>query len=99
MKSKSAIVSKVYPISAIIDEGMVVLQNYMKLEEVTPGPCGETYQMSHDANQAINIKAEAASDIEEEEEPVPITFPEIKAEPEVSCMCLSECSLLGRYHI
>ncbi|PNF36589.1 hypothetical protein B7P43_G14993 [Cryptotermes secundus] len=35
----------------------------------------------------MNVKAEAVSDAEEEEDPVPITFPEIKAEPEVSCMC------------
>jgi hypothetical protein len=35
----------------------------------------------------MNVKAEEVSDAEEEEDPVPITFPEIKAEPEVSCMC------------
>ncbi|PNF43647.1 hypothetical protein B7P43_G18413 [Cryptotermes secundus] len=35
----------------------------------------------------MNVKAEAVSDAEEEEDPVPLTFPEIKAEPEVSCMC------------
>ncbi|PNF26785.1 hypothetical protein B7P43_G17712 [Cryptotermes secundus] len=34
----------------------------------------------------MNVKAEAVSDAEEEEA-VPITFPELKAEPEVSCMC------------
>jgi hypothetical protein len=36
----------------------------------------------------MNIKAEEVSDIEVEEDPVPITFPKIKAEPEVSCMSL-----------
>jgi hypothetical protein len=51
------------------------------------GPYGETYPASHDANQAMNIKVEAVSNAEEENDPVPITFPEIKAEPEVSCMC------------
>jgi hypothetical protein len=35
----------------------------------------------------MNVKAEDVSDAEEEEVPVAITFPEIKAEPEVSCMC------------
>jgi hypothetical protein len=57
----------------------MALQNY-----------GETFPTSHDANQAMNIKAEEVSDPEEEEEedPVPITFVEVKAEPEVSSMSL-----------
>jgi hypothetical protein len=45
------------------------------------------YPASHDASQAMNIKAEEVSDVEVEEVPVAITFPEIKAEPEVSSMC------------
>jgi hypothetical protein len=36
----------------------------------------------------MNIKVKAASDAEEEEDPVPITFPEIKADPEVSLCAL-----------
>jgi hypothetical protein len=36
----------------------------------------------------MNIKAEEVSDSEEEEGPMPITFQEIKAEPEVSSMSL-----------
>jgi hypothetical protein len=51
------------------------------------GPYGETYPTSHGANQAVKVKAEATSDAEEEDDPVPITFSEIKAEPEVSCVC------------
>jgi hypothetical protein len=35
----------------------------------------------------MNVKAEEISDAEEEEDPLALTFPEIKAEPEVSCMC------------
>jgi hypothetical protein len=42
---------------------------------------------SHDANQAMNIKVKEGSYAEEEEDSVPITFHELKAEPEVSCMC------------
>jgi hypothetical protein len=45
----------------------------------------------HDANQAMNIKAEEVSDAEEQKEegdPMSITFQEMKAEPEVSCMSL-----------
>jgi hypothetical protein len=35
----------------------------------------------------MNVQVKEGSDVEEEDDPVPITFPEIKAEPEVSCMC------------
>jgi hypothetical protein len=63
------------------------LQNYTNSENVLVGPYGESYATSHDANQAMKVKAEAVSDAEEEEDPVPMTFPEIKAEPEVSCVC------------
>jgi hypothetical protein len=51
------------------------------------GPHGETYPAPHDANQAMNIKADAASDAEEEEDPLQISVQKIKAEPEVSCVC------------
>jgi hypothetical protein len=44
---------------------------------------------SHDAYPAISIKAEVLSDAEEEEDPVPITFVGVKAEPEVSCVSVS----------
>jgi hypothetical protein len=50
-------------------------------------PHGEAYPTSHDVNHAMNVKAEAASDAEEEEDPLQILYPEIKAEPEVSCVC------------
>jgi hypothetical protein len=69
----------------------------MKAEEYVLGAYGEAYSAYHDAKQAMNIKEEELSDIEVEEGPVPITFPEIKAKPEVSCM--SACPLLSRYHI
>jgi hypothetical protein len=53
------------------------------------GPYGETSPASHDADQAINIKAEEGSDAEEEADPLQITIQEIKGEPEeVSCMFL-----------
>jgi hypothetical protein len=51
------------------------------------GPYGETYPTPDDADQVMNVKVKAFSDADEEEDPVPITFPEIKADPEVSCMC------------
>jgi hypothetical protein len=57
------------------------LQNSANSENVLVGPYVET------SVQAMNVKAEEVSDAEEEEVPVGITFPEIKVEPEVSCMC------------
>jgi hypothetical protein len=69
----------------MIDKDMMVLQNYTNSENILVGPYGETYPACHDGNQAMNIKAEEVSDAEEEADPVPITFPEVKAEPEVSC--------------
>jgi hypothetical protein len=35
----------------------------------------------------MNVKVKEGLDVEEEGDPVPISFPEIKAEPEVSFMC------------
>jgi hypothetical protein len=70
----------------MIDKDVMFLQNCTNLKKVVPGLCGETYPGSDDANQAMNIKVEEVSDLEEKEDPVPITFPKLKAEPEVSCM-------------
>ncbi|XP_023715344.1 zinc finger protein 19-like [Cryptotermes secundus] len=56
--------------------------NCTNSENVLVGPCGETYPASHDANQAMNIKAEEVTDSEEEVDPLKITVQEIKAEPE-----------------
>jgi hypothetical protein len=50
---------------------------------------------SHDSYQAVSIKAEVPSDAEAEEDPLAITSPAIKAEPEVSCVSVS---MLGRFH-
>jgi hypothetical protein len=66
----------------------IVLQNPTSSGMEVWDPCGETNPTSGDASQAINIKVEELSDAEEEEGPVPITFPEIKAEPEVRRMSL-----------
>ncbi|XP_033606313.1 uncharacterized protein LOC111861692 isoform X2 [Cryptotermes secundus] len=71
-------------------EGM----NCRNSENAVVGPYGETYPTPRDANQAMNVKAEAVSDAEEEEDPVLITFPKIKAEPEVAIFShlWAECS-------
>jgi hypothetical protein len=70
----------------VVDKNVMVLQNYTNVEKVVPGPCDEMYLTSDSADQAMNIKAEEASEVKVEEGPQPITFPKIKAEPEVSCM-------------
>jgi hypothetical protein len=66
----------------------MVLQTYTNVKKEVWGPFGETFLEFCDTAQAMNIKADEISDVDEEEDPVPITFPKIKAEPEVSCMSL-----------
>jgi hypothetical protein len=46
---------------------------------------------------AISIKTEEFSDAEVVEGPVPIAFPGIKAEPEVSCVSVSMLSGFHKY--
>ncbi|XP_033611029.1 uncharacterized protein LOC111873565 [Cryptotermes secundus] len=71
------------PLQITIQEIKDEPEDYTNSENVLVGPYGETYPTSHDADQAMKVKAEADSDAEEEGDPVPITFPEIKAEPEI----------------
>jgi hypothetical protein len=54
----------------MFDKDMVVLLSYTNSENVLVGPYGETYPASHDAVQAMNIKADEVLDAEEEEDPV-----------------------------
>jgi hypothetical protein len=74
--------NKLYFFYGVIFHEDVVLQSYTNSENMLEGPYGETYPACHDGEQTVNIKAE------EEVDPVPITFPKVKAEPEVSCMSL-----------
>jgi hypothetical protein len=66
----------------------MVLQNYTNSENILVWPYGETCPASHDANPAVNIKAQEVSDTQEEVDHLRITVQEMKAEPEVSCMFL-----------
>jgi hypothetical protein len=69
------------------DMSLVVLQDCMDLEKAALGSCSETCPASsHDADQAMDMKVEQVSDVEEEGDPVQITFPGIKAELQVSCI-------------
>jgi hypothetical protein len=51
---------------------------------------------SHGAFEAISVKAEVLSGVEEED-PLTITFPEIKSEPEVSYVFVSMLGGLQKY--
>jgi hypothetical protein len=68
----------------LVVKDMMVLQNSANAEIDVLGSYGEVYPTCHDSNRALNVRAEEASDAGEEEQPVPITFVEVKAEPEVS---------------
>jgi hypothetical protein len=72
----------------VIGKDVMVLQNHTNSEMEVQDPCDETDTTSHDTSHGVNIKVEEVSDAEEEADPVPISFPKIKAEPEVRCMSL-----------
>jgi hypothetical protein len=72
----------------MIEKDVIILQNRTNSRMEVRDPCGEMNPTSGDASQAINIKVEEVSDAEDEAGPVPISFPKIKAEPEVRCMSL-----------
>jgi hypothetical protein len=72
----------------VVDYGTVVLQICTDFLKIEPGSSSETCPASRDENHMTYIKVE--------EDPVPITFPGIKAEHEVSC--ISMCPLLGSFH-
>jgi hypothetical protein len=64
---------------------IVVLQNGINLSNVAPGLHNETY---HAGVEFINVKVEEMTDVEEEESPLSVTSPVIKAENEVSFFCV-----------
>ncbi|XP_033609214.1 uncharacterized protein LOC111869194 isoform X3 [Cryptotermes secundus] len=78
-----------YSVQITIQEIKAEPENCTNLEKALVGPYDEINPAPHDASQAMNVKTEAVSDAEEEEDPVPITFPEIKAEPEHARLQLS----------
>lgn len=63
---------------------MVSLQVCIDVLKVEPGSCGETY----DGNHFVSIKVEGDTDKEDEDDPLLITSPVVKAECEVSCQCV-----------
>jgi hypothetical protein len=72
---------------ALTDNSMMVLQNCLDSQKDVPCLHSEARASSSlNGLQAVNIKVEELSDMEFVEDPVPMTFVEIKAEHEVSCM-------------
>jgi hypothetical protein len=72
----------------MINKDTVILQDTMGLIQAGPDSCSETcLTSSHDGNQLVGIKVEEVTDIQEEEDPLLITFPVTKAELWVSCKC------------
>jgi hypothetical protein len=81
----------------MVDTALVVLQNSTDLEKLQ-GPQSEICPASsHDAYQAISIKVEKLSDLEDEDDLTPTAFPGIKAEREVSCNSVSVLAGFHRY--
>jgi hypothetical protein len=83
-----------YPVAAVTDDSMVVLQNCSDLEKDVSGSHSEACPLSSlSSHQAVNIKVEEFSDMEVREDPVPVSFIGVGTECEVSCTSL--CPLLG----
>jgi hypothetical protein len=73
---------------------VLFLENCFYSQKDVPGSHGGSCaSSSHGVNQAVNVKVEEFSDVEDGEDPVPMSFMEIKFEREVSYM--SVCLLLG----
>jgi hypothetical protein len=91
MQCKTVIAMKAYPvlcnnIRARTDKGMVVLQDSLDSQKDAPGSHSEARASSPIGVQAVNIKVEEFSDVEDREDPVPTRFMEVNFEDEVSCM-------------
>lgn len=67
------------------DKGMLVLQACVDSQKYIPGSSLETRPAYYDADHSINMKVEEVSDVEEEEDPLQISFPGTEAEHAVSC--------------
>jgi hypothetical protein len=72
--------------SVLIDERMVVLQNYADMLKVVPSSCCETCLTSDDRNLIIDTKGEDVSDAQAGDDPLLMTPQVMKAGSEVSCV-------------
>jgi hypothetical protein len=88
---------KAYPvlcnnIIAMTDNGIVVVQDSLGSQKDVPGSHSVACASSSGI-EAVNIKVEEFSNLEDRKGPLPMTVVGVKAEHEVSCMSL--CPLLG----
>jgi hypothetical protein len=67
----------------VTDKDMVVLQDSLDSQKDVPGSHSEACASAPLDVQAVNIKVEEASDVEDED-PGPMTFMEVKLEDQVS---------------
>jgi hypothetical protein len=89
MQCRMEMAMKVCPVvcNNIIAVTEVVLQNCLDSQKDEPRAHSEACPSSSpDGVQAVNIKVEEFSDVEDREDPVPVTVVGIRAEHEVSCM-------------
>ncbi|XP_023715190.1 zinc finger protein 467-like isoform X2 [Cryptotermes secundus] len=70
------------PLRITVQEMKAEPESYTNTDKVLVGPYGETYPACCNGSQDMNIKTEEDSDAEKKADPLPITFPEVKAEPE-----------------
>ncbi|XP_023716115.1 uncharacterized protein LOC111869121 [Cryptotermes secundus] len=73
-------------------------ESYTNTEKVLVSPYGETYLACCNGNQDMNIKAEEDSDAEKEADPLPVTFLEVKGEPELIHICTVRQLKLHLWH-
>jgi hypothetical protein len=72
----------------MINEATVISQGTMGLIQAGPDSSSKIcLTSSHDGNQVVSIKVEEVTDMQEEEDPLLMTFPVTKAELWVSCKC------------
>jgi hypothetical protein len=71
----------------VIFGATVILQDGMDVLKVEPASCCETCLTdAHNGNDVVtDIKLEREAEVEDVEDPLLLTSPDIKTEPEVSC--------------
>jgi hypothetical protein len=92
MQCRMVMAMKVYPVPcnniiAMSEKGIMVSQNCLGSQKYVPGSHSEACSSSSISGvQAVKIKIEEFSDIEDSKDPEPMTVVGLKTEHEVSCM-------------
>lgn len=73
----------------MVHKVLVVLQMCTSLVKMEPGSCSESCVTSFNyESEIVDIKVEGDTHVEVVQKPIPITFPSIKPETEVSFVCV-----------